>query len=55
MLELLQDEVRICMGLLGVNTLSELNPSYVQAASPAGPSSALSAFPHLSLDDKAFY
>jgi glycolate oxidase len=55
MLEILQDEVRICMGLLGVNTLSELNPSYVQAAPPAGPSSALSAFPHLSLDEKAFY
>jgi glycolate oxidase len=55
MLEILQDEVRICMGLLGVNTLSELNPSYLQPASPAGLSNVLSAFPHLSLDEKAFY
>jgi glycolate oxidase len=55
MLEILQDEVRICMGLLGVNALSELNPSYLQAASPSGVSSVLSAFPHLSLDEKAFY
>lgn len=55
MLEILQDEVRICMGLLGVNALSELNPSYLQAASPLGVSSVLSAFPHLSLDEKAFY
>ena len=55
MLEILQDEVRICMGLLGVNALSELNPSYLQVASPSGVSSVLSAFPHLSLDEKAFY
>jgi glycolate oxidase len=55
MLEILQDEVRICMGLLGVNTLGELNPSYLQPGSPAGPSNVLSAFPHLSLDEKAFY
>ena len=55
MLELLEQEVRICMGLLGVNTLSELNPSYVRATYATGRAHALSAFPLLSLEDGALY
>ena len=55
MLEILEDEIKICMGLIGVNSLAELNPSYLQAVAPLSPNDALSAFPLLSLDEKAFY
>lgn len=55
MLELLEAEMRSCMGLLGVCKLSELNRSYLKEQAYSGPSHVLSAFPHLSLDDKAFY
>jgi glycolate oxidase len=55
MLELLEQEVRICMGLLGVNTLAELNPSYVRSTYATGRAHALSAFPLLSLEDGALY
>jgi glycolate oxidase len=55
MLEILEDELKICMGLIGVNSLAELNPSYLQAVAPLSPNDALSAFPLLSLDEKAFY
>ena len=36
MLELLEDEVTRCLGLLGVTSFSELNPSYVTRAEPLG-------------------
>ena len=49
-LELLEMEVRICLGLLGVTGLAELNPSYVRRAYPANPASALSAFPLLNVE-----
>ena len=55
MLEILEDEIKICMGLIGVNSLAELNPSYLQTVAPLSPNDALSAFPLLSLDEKAFY
>ncbi len=45
MLELIEDEVRRCLGLLGVATLAELDRSYLQAATPANPPDVLSAFP----------
>ena len=49
MLEILEDEVRAAMGLLGVTRLGELDPSYVQCGVPAvSAPSALSAFPLLS-------
>ena len=48
MLEILEDELRSAMGLLGVTRLSELDPSYVQRGAPAvSTPSALSAFPLL--------
>jgi isopentenyl diphosphate isomerase/L-lactate dehydrogenase-like FMN-dependent dehydrogenase len=46
-LELLEDEIRICLGLLGVNNYSMLNASYLHAAQPVGPAHATSAFPLL--------
>ena len=46
MLEILEDELRSAMGLLGVTRLSELDPSYVQRGAPAvSTPSALTAFP----------
>jgi glycolate oxidase len=45
-LELLEEEIRVAMGLLGVVSLSELDPSYVrQTQALAAPSSLLAAFP----------
>jgi len=55
LLELLETEVVTAMGLLGVTRLSELSREHVCKAAPVSPSHMLSAFPHLSLDDKAFY
>jgi len=49
-LELLETEVRICLGLLGVNALADLHPGYVRRAYAANPASALSAFPLLNID-----
>ena len=46
-LELLEDEVRICMGLMGVSRVSELNPSYLHAAPPVALPHVTSAFPLL--------
>ena len=54
-LELLETEIRTCMGLLGVTSLGDLDPGYLQALPPVTESHVLSAFPHLSLDQKAFY
>ena len=46
-LEILDDEVRICLGLLGVTSLAELSPQYLAAAAPVGLPGTLSAFPLL--------
>lgn len=54
-LELLETEVNICLGLLGVNSLKELNESYLHAAPALEPSGALSAFPLLSIEERSFY
>jgi glycolate oxidase len=54
-LELLEEEVRLCLGLLGVTRLDELDPSYLCAEAPAYPPSGgpsvVSAFPLLDLND----
>jgi len=55
MLELLELEVKSCMGLLGVNSLAQLDQSYLCKAADSSASHVLSAFPHLSLEPKAFY
>ena len=48
-LELLEDEIRICLGLLGVTSLAELTGKHVVAASAVTLPDAFSAFPHLRL------
>lgn len=55
MLELLETEVRIAMGLIGVTSLAELNHDHLCWAERVGPSDVLSAFPHLSVDDRSYY
>src|SRR5664279_4589488 len=49
MLELLEDEVRRCLGLLGVNRFAELDTSYLHPTTPTNPPHALSAFPLLEI------
>jgi isopentenyl diphosphate isomerase/L-lactate dehydrogenase-like FMN-dependent dehydrogenase len=51
MLELLEDEVTRCLGSLGVNTLAELDRSYLHPAAPTNPPHVLSAFPLLKIED----
>jgi isopentenyl diphosphate isomerase/L-lactate dehydrogenase-like FMN-dependent dehydrogenase len=50
MLELLEDEVQRCMGLLGVNTFAELDKSYLHAAATTNAPSVFSAFPLLEIE-----
>ena len=47
MLELLETEIRICLGLLGVTSYAELDDSYLHAVSPTEFPGPLSAFPLL--------
>jgi isopentenyl diphosphate isomerase/L-lactate dehydrogenase-like FMN-dependent dehydrogenase len=49
MLELMEDEVKRSMGLLGVTSYGKLDASCVHAAMPANPPSVFSAFPHLEI------
>jgi glycolate oxidase len=51
MLELLEDEVRRCLGLLGVGKFSELDRSYLHPAEAVTVPHVLSAFPLLKIDD----
>jgi len=46
-LELLEEEVKICLGLLGVTTYGQLDGSFVRPAPVVSDPSALSAFPLL--------
>lgn len=55
-LEILEQEIRTCLGLLGVNTWAELDRSYLHAAPPVSDMGVtLGAFPLLSLEEKSFY
>jgi isopentenyl diphosphate isomerase/L-lactate dehydrogenase-like FMN-dependent dehydrogenase len=49
-LEILEDEIRICLGLLGASHLATLDRSYLHAAPPVTPVHATSAFPLLDLN-----
>ena len=51
MLELMEDEVQRCLGLLGVTTFADLNRSYLHAAPSTTPPHVLSAFPLLEIED----
>jgi glycolate oxidase len=46
-LELLEDEVRIALGLLGVTSCAELTPQHLAAAPAVSEPGVFSAFPHL--------
>ena len=50
MLELLEDEVQRCLGLLGVARLAELDRSFLHPAAPVNPPHVLSAFPLLEIE-----
>src|SRR3984885_1179806 len=50
MLELLEDEVIRCLGLLGVTKFAELDKSYLHQATPTNMPGALSAFPLLDIE-----
>ena len=51
MLELVEDEVQRCLGLLGVTRFAELDRSYLHPAAPANVPHVLSAFPLLKIED----
>jgi glycolate oxidase len=50
MLELLEDEVMRCLGLLGVTSFAELDKSYLHQAAPSNLPSVFSAFPLLDIE-----
>ena len=47
--EILEDEIRICLSLLGVSGWHELDQSYLRPARPVASPHVHSAFPHLNL------
>jgi glycolate oxidase len=51
MLELMEDEVQRCLGLLGVTNLGELDRNYLHPAPATTPPHVLSAFPLLRIED----
>ena len=51
LLELLEDEVQRCLGLLGVTRFAELDRSYVHPAAPTTLPHVLSAFPLIKVED----
>jgi len=53
-LELLQDEIGRAMGLLGVNRMDELSPTYLRPAQPVTVPHALSAFPYIERPDDVY-
>jgi isopentenyl diphosphate isomerase/L-lactate dehydrogenase-like FMN-dependent dehydrogenase len=54
MLELIEDEVQRALGLLGVNTFSQLDRSYLYPASPTTTPHTLSAFPLLKIEEYVY-
>jgi isopentenyl diphosphate isomerase/L-lactate dehydrogenase-like FMN-dependent dehydrogenase len=50
MLEILEDEVRRCLGLLGVTKFAELDKSYLHQAAPTNMPGVFSAFPLLEIE-----
>jgi glycolate oxidase len=50
MLELLEDEVIRCLGLLGVTSFKELDKSYLHQATATNPPGVFSAFPLLDIE-----
>lgn len=52
--EILEDEIRICLSLLGVTGYHELDKSYIRPARPAVSAHVHSAFPHLNLPRETY-
>jgi isopentenyl diphosphate isomerase/L-lactate dehydrogenase-like FMN-dependent dehydrogenase len=46
-LQLLEEEIRVCLGLLGAASWRELTPQHLAPAPPLGAAGVFSAFPHL--------
>ncbi len=46
-LQILEEETRICLGLLGVNSYAELTPQHLATAQAVNEPGVFSAFPHL--------
>jgi isopentenyl diphosphate isomerase/L-lactate dehydrogenase-like FMN-dependent dehydrogenase len=51
LLELMEDEVKRCLGLLGVSKFAELDRSYLHPSESITPPHVLSAFPLLEIED----
>jgi glycolate oxidase len=47
--ELLEDEIRICLSLLGVTSYAQLDKSYIRQTRTVVPPHVHSVFPHLNL------
>ena len=54
LLEILENEIRSCLGLLGVTAYGQLGPSFVHAAMPTNLPHVHSAFPLLRLEDSGY-
>ena len=54
LLEILENEIITCLGLLGVTSLGELDRSFLHAAPPTVPPHVHSAFPLLNLEDRGY-
>jgi len=54
LLEILENEIRSCLGLLGATSIAELGPGFVHAATPTNLPHVYSAFPLLRLDDSGY-
>ena len=54
-LELLEQEIHNCLGMLGANTWAELERSCLHAAPAVDTGAVLGGFPLLTLDEKSFY
>src|SRR5690242_7970442 len=52
--EILEDEIRICLSLLGVSCYRELDQSYIRPARQVAPPHVHSAFPHLNLPRETY-
>ncbi|MBR0670228.1 alpha-hydroxy acid oxidase [Neoroseomonas soli] len=54
LLEILENEIRSCLGLLGVTAYDQLGPSFVHPAAPTNLPHVHSAFPLLRLEDSGY-